>query len=185
MKKLVALTIFSVLILTACAAPDQGEAVSNRDTADTTTVNETTEKVTTEGAAEEVTTADPKEEIYNREDAFGFAYEVADGTFAHKERFCVKVSLTNQMDCAYEWVGSSSTFLASVYLVSAETPEYKIHHEDIPMSDDISYNKVAVGEAHPTHYYFTIPADAPSGTYHLVCHFRRSTQTFEGAFELK
>jgi len=215
MKKLLAITLLGALLLTACTAPDQAEAAGDRETTATTAVNETadttehtlsetteeittaevteevtteaaTEEVTTEAITEEVTTTDPKEEAYNREDAFGFAYEGTEGDVARNRRIHVDVALTNQMDCEYEGSGSSGNFHAHVYLVSAAEPTYEIQPDDIPSTDEYGgHYKVAAGETHSFTFYFRIPTDAPAGAYNLVCQFRHSERTFESIFELE
>ena len=126
-----------------------------------------------------------EKEAYSREDAFGFTYEGTEGTFARNERIRVDVAMTNQMDCDYEWLGSSSSFHANVYLVSAEDPTYEIHDKYIAHTDDHRYNKVAPGESNSRTFNFQIPDDAPAGKYNLVCRFRYSARIFEGLFELE
>lgn len=126
-----------------------------------------------------------EKEAYRSENAFGFAYNGMEGTAARDQKIWVTVALTNQMDCDYEWLGSSSTFHASVYLVSAEDPAYEIRIEDMAYNDDNSHHKVAPGETHSTDFDFYIPADAPAGAYNLVCSYRYSKKTFEGVFELE
>ena len=206
MKKLLAITLLGALLLTACTAPDQAEAAGDRETTTTTAVNETadttehtlsetteeitnaaaTEEVTTEAITEEVTTTDPKEDAYNREDAFGFAYEGAEGDVARNRRIHVDVALTNQMDCEYEGSGSPGNFRAYVYLVSAAEPTYEIQPDEIPSTDEYGgHYKVAAGETHSFTFDFRIPTDAPAGAYNLVCEFRHSERTFESIFELE
>ena len=124
-------------------------------------------------------------EAYNQENAFGFTYNGMEGTAARNERIRVEVALTNQMDCDYEWRGSSSGFQAHVHLVSAEDPTYEIQCDSMAFNSDDMPHKVAVGETNSAPYDFIIPTGAPAGAYNLVCQFRHSQQTFEGVFELE
>ena len=124
-------------------------------------------------------------EAYRSENAFGFTYNGMEGTADRNKKIRVDVVLTNQMDCDYEWFGSSGGFGADAYLVSAVNPAYKISHPDMPIPDDSGYHKVAPGAARSREFEFTIPTDAPAGAYNLVCQFRHSQQTFEGVFELE
>lgn len=124
-------------------------------------------------------------EAYRSENAFGFTYNGMEGTADRNKKIRVDVGLINQMDCDYEWLGSSSTFHANVYLVSAENPAYEIRIVDMAYNDDNSHQKVAPGETHSSDFEFYIPADAPAGAYDLVCSYRYSKKTFEGVFELE
>ena len=117
---------------------------------------------------------------------FGFAYKHIEGTFAYGERVGLSVELTNQQNESYVWTGSQSNYRARVKLICNNGgTEYSISSESIPDTDDMSTHEVKAGEARSFDFYFTIPADAVSGKYSLVCNFEGSTQTFENVFELK
>ena len=117
---------------------------------------------------------------------FGFSYKHIEGTFANGERVGLSVELINQQNEDYVWTGSQSNYRARVKLVCNNGgTEYSISPEPIPDTDDMSTHEVKAGQARSFDFYFTIPADAVSGKYSLVCNFEGSTQTFENVFELK
>ena len=131
------------------------------------------------------TTQDKQNDLSETTD-FAFAYKHIAGTFACGERVGLSVELTNQQNESYVWTGSQSNYRARVKLICNNSgAEYSISPEPIPDTDDMSTHEVKEGETRSFDFYFTIPADAVSGKYSLVCSFENSTQTFDNVFELK
>lgn len=116
---------------------------------------------------------------------FGFTYKHIEGTFALGERVGLSVGLINQQEEEYAWSGSQSHYRAIVKLICNNGDvEYSILPEPIPDTDDISTHSVGAGETRTFDFYFTIPTDAVTGKYSLVCAFHGDTKTFDNVFEL-
>lgn len=116
---------------------------------------------------------------------FEFSFQVIEGAFSRGERVGLSVDLTNETSESYEWEGSQSHFRARVKLICTDgDTEYVISPEPIPDTDDMSKHEVGAGETRSFDFYFTIPIDAVSGEYNLVCNFENSTKTFDKVFTL-
>ena len=134
---------------------------------------------------EEVSSVDKIEDNFETAD-FSFVYKHFEGIFTHGERIGLSVELINQQNESYVWTGSQSNYRAKVKLICNNgNTEYSISPEPIPDTDDISIHEVKAGEARSFDFYFTIPIDAITGKYSLVCSFENSIQTFGEVFELK
>ena len=172
MKKLWIITLLAALLLTACAAPDTEKPndETNADEAATTEASDTAPAI--------------NYDLYDLDGAFGFSYELLEGTFAPGETIRLQVSMLNRLPFAYEWEGASTDYRPQVELVSEFDSSYVLHNEPLNCTEEIAHYSVAAGEFRSwDHYIFTIPADAPLGTYRLVCRFRNTCQIFERAFE--
>ena len=171
MKKLWIITLLAALLLTACTAPD-------------------TEKPNDETNADEAATTEAPDtapainyDLYDLDGAFGFSYELLEGTFAPGETIRLRVSMLNRLPFAYEWEGASTDYRPQVELVSEFDSSYVLHNEPLNCTDEIAHYSVPAGDIRSEDYYtFTSPADAPIGTYRLVCRFRNTCQIFESAF---
>ena len=117
---------------------------------------------------------------------FDFSFVVKEGDFSRGERITVSVSLINQQEISYKWTGSQSNYRARVKLICNNGgDEYSISPEPIPDTDDMSSHEVKAGETRSFDFYFTLPADAVSGKYSLVCSFEDSSKVFENIFTLE
>lgn len=121
----------------------------------------------------------------NKNQEFGFTVTVKEGNFAKGETLALEVTMTNQMDSAYTWTGSSSAFHPWVeFVCTTEDGAYQILPEPYPMNDDVGKFSVAPGDKGTEGYGFLIPQDAPDGAYSLICSFQSTQYSFDGVFRL-
>ena len=120
------------------------------------------------------------------EDAdFGFSYKVVSERVEKGERIQISVELTNQQGKSYSWEGPYSAFRADVTLVCVIGDDsFIISPEPIADTDDIGSYEIAAGGKRSADFYFTIPANAPLGSYSLICSFRGTKREFVNVFEL-
>lgn len=112
----------------------------------------------------------------NEDQDFGFTVRVVDGVFEKSNRLTLDVTMTNQMDTAYTWTGSSSSFFPWMEFVCVtENGDFVIQPEPILLTADVENNSVAPGEHDTRRFYFEIPYDAPDGVYSLICSFQSTT----------
>lgn len=79
----------------------------------------------------------------------------------------------------YEYSGSYSDFRPQAKLVCAES-EYVIEFDEMPSTDDYGAFTIYAGEVRDTTFYFTVPEDAPLGSYNIQMSFRETQNTQEG-----
>ena len=121
----------------------------------------------------------------NEDQDFGFTVRMVDGVFEKSKRLTLDVTMTNQMDTAYTWTGSSSSFFPWMEFVCVtENGDFVIQPEPIPLTDDVANNSVAPGEHKTRRLSFQIPQDAPDGAYSLICSFQSTQYSFDGVFRL-
>ena len=165
MKKIIVAAIMLSLLLTGCQNPT-GTAVSQ------TEPEETTAALTDPGILEP--------------DDFEISAQVYQGEFARGESIWINVSITNKMDVAYTWTGSSSYIQARTKFVCTENGrEFIIHDDGLILNDDDNYNEFKPGETETTLKLYEIPEDAAPGEYTLVCSFMNTTFEMKDGFILE
>ena len=165
MKKFIITLIMLSLLCTGCQN-------SGRDTVSTTDPAEMTSAL-----------ADP---VTYEPDDFEISAQVYQGEFARGESIWINVSITNKMDVAYTWTGSSSYIQARTKFVCTENGrEFIIHDDGLILNDDDNYNEFKPGETETTLKLYEIPEDAAPGEYTLVCSFKNTTFEMKGGFILE
>ena len=165
MKKVMMATVMLSLLLTGCQ--NAGDTVpSQTDPAETT--------------------AALTEPIVYEQDDFEISARVVDGKFARGESVWINVSITNKMDVAYTWTGSSGLIWASTKFVCTENGrEFIIPDHGKYFSEDYVYNEFMPGETQTKMHLYEIPDDAVPGEYTLVCSFKNTTFEMKGGFILE
>lgn len=165
MKKIIVAAIMLSLLLTGCQNPT-GAAVSQTEPAKTTS------------ALQEPVSYEP--------DDFEISARVVNGKFARGETIWIDVSITNKMDTAYTWFGSSTAVWAWAEFVCADNgKEFVIVNESPYMSEDECYWEFKPGETSTTTHEFVIPDNAVPGEYTLVCSFMNTTFEMKDGFILE
>ena len=165
MKKIIVAAIMLSLLFTGCQNPVGGGAAQ------------------TEPAETTVALTEP---IVYEQDDFEIAAQVYQGEFARGESIWINVSITNKMDVAYTWTGSSSYIQARTKFVCTENGrEFIIHDDGLILNDDDNYNEFKPGETETTLKLYEIPEDAAPGEYTLVCSFMNTTFEMKDGFILE
>lgn len=124
-------------------------------------------------------------EMQSKDDSFGFNYSVINDNIQRGQRVNICVDLINQHDTSYMWMGSYTSFRASVKLVCVVGgEEFVIYPNPSADSDDYSKHEVASGEKRSFNYFFNIPTDAVRGSYSLICSFEGTEKKFDDVFTL-
>ena len=79
----------------------------------------------------------------------------------------------------YEYIGAYSDFRPHAKLVCAESL-YVIKFDEIPRTGDSGRFRIYAGEVRDTTFCFTVPEDAPLGTYNIQMSFEYNQSTQEG-----
>lgn len=79
----------------------------------------------------------------------------------------------------YEYSGSYSDFHPQAKLVYGES-KYVIEFDEMPSTDDYGAFTIYAGEVRDTTFYFTVPEDAPLGSYNIHMSFGKTQNTQEG-----
>jgi hypothetical protein len=79
----------------------------------------------------------------------------------------------------YEYSGSYSDFRPHAKLVCKES-KYVIEFDEMPSTDDYGAFTIYAGEVRDTTFYFTVPEDAPLGSYYIEMSFGDIKNTQEG-----
>ncbi len=203
MKKITIIFMMLSLLFTGCQSSGH-DTVSTTDPAETTsaladpvTYEPTTDPAeTTSALADPVTyepTTDPAEmtsaladPVTYEPDDFEISARVIDGTFARGETILINVSITNKMDVAYTWTGSSSAIYARTKFVCTENGrKFIIPDNERDLNDDDNYNEFKPGETETNMHWYEIPDDAAPGEYTLVCSFKNTTFEMKDGFILE
>lgn len=119
---------------------------------------------------------------------FVMTCEIEQGTVARGDRIRVATSIQNNSDKAYVYQNNYDSFnpVPSLYTVCKDGTRYSVPIESYPITDDAQTNiwTVDAGERWNAWYYFTIPADAPAGSYSIDLANNTHSQTFENVFVL-
>ena len=119
---------------------------------------------------------------------FVMTYEIEQKTVARNDRIRVATSIQNNTDKAYVYQDNIDSFnlVPSLYTVSEDGTRYSVPIESYAICDDANTNiyTVDAGEKRTSWYYFTIPADAPAGSYSIGLANNTHSQTFENVFVL-
>ena len=183
MKKFIITLIMLSLLCTGCQNSGR-DTVSTTDPAETTSAlaDPVTYEPTTD-PAETTALADP---VTYEPDDFEISAQVYQGEFARGESIWINVSITNKMDVAYTWTGSSSYIQARTKFVCTENGrEFIIHDNGLILNDDDNYYEFKPGETETTLKLYEIPEDAAPGEYTLVCSFKNTTFEMKGGFILE
>ena len=183
MKKITIIFMMLSLLFTGCQSSER-DTVSATDPAETTSAlaDPVTYEPTTDPAEMTSALADP---VTYEPDDFEISAQVYQGEFARGETILINVSITNKMDTAYTWTGSSSYIQARTKFVCTENGrEFIIHDEGLVLNDDDNYYEFKPGETETTLKLYEIPEDAAPGEYTLVCSFKNTTFEMKGGFIL-
>ena len=88
------------------------------------------------------------------------------------EHFTLTVTLKNNSGEDYTYEGSYSELKPEIVLVS-EDGNFKIEHDDMPFTNDFAKHIFRHGDTRTILFYFTVPENAPTGSY-------RAEMTFKG-----
>ena len=89
------------------------------------------------------------------------------------EHITLTVTLKNNTGEVYSYEGSFSELKPEIVLVS-EDGKFKIEHNDMPFTNDFSRHTFKDGDTRTTLFYFTIPENAPTGSYRAEMRFEDS-----------
>ncbi len=116
---------------------------------------------------------------------FEFAYEIGEYQYLRGESGSVSVYLFNRSGEPYVYEGSSGDFRPSARLFSSEDHDYVIELTEPPHPDDFGAFEIADGDGRETVFTFTIPDDAPFGSYVLHVSFEGCADSSGYIFRVK
>jgi hypothetical protein len=95
------------------------------------------------------------------------------------EHIVLTVTLKNNTGETYSYEGSYSELKPEIVLVS-ENGEFKIEHDDMPYTNDFARHTFSHGDTRTTLFYFTVPENAPKGSYRAEMTFDNSRTVQNG-----
>jgi hypothetical protein len=157
MKKIIVFLLMASLLLTSVFGCGTSEETEKGMTTETTTEASLSENAKAE--------------------QFGFAYRVVEGSLADGGRIGIEVTLINQREESYRWVGAYTHFRADVRLICSQNgEEYEIFPEAMAHTTDMNDHEILPGETRASYFYFHIPKNAAE--YRLICSFGSSKMEF-------
>ena len=101
------------------------------------------------------------------------------------DHITLTVTLKNNSGEDYSYEGSYSQLKPEIILVSENNESFKIPHDDMPFTNDFAKHMLRHGEERITLFYFTVPENAPEGSYRAVMTFMNSTAEQDGVLKVE